>query len=210
MEQKNMSLVGLIGAFEKAFDHCNSSFFNSGLKRPVITIQQGAKARAYGWVSVAEVWHEIDGEQTAHELNISAEYLERDFVETVTTLMHEMVHLQNMADGVQDVARAGTRHNAKFASTASNHGMEGYKGEDYDKIGWRVKLTEQTAETLIPALDFLQAEITISRTVDGEKKKAKKSSVIKYVCPICGASCRATKEIFIMCMDCNENMVQEI
>ena len=72
-----LSIVGLVKALEKSFDHCNAEYFGGLVDRPVITIAQGAKARAYGWVSVKPVWHEIEGEKQAHELNISSEYLKQ-------------------------------------------------------------------------------------------------------------------------------------
>ena len=208
-QKSGLSIVGLVGAFEKAFDHCNNVYFENLVARPVITIAQGCKARAYGWVSVAQVWHEIDGEQKAHELNISSEYLERPFDEVVCTLMHEMVHLENLRNEIQDVARGGSRHNKKFADCAGLHGMEGFKDEDFSKVGFRARLTEETKAALIPALDFLHDAITIVRDEASAKIKTKKAGVIKYSCPSCGASCRATKEISILCIDCDEAMIAE-
>lgn len=38
-------------------------------------------------------------------------------------------------------------------------------------------------------------------------KTRKPSSTRKYICPCCGNSFRATKEINVMCMDCNEQFV---
>ena len=35
----------------------------------------------------------------------------------------------------------------------------------------------------------------------------KPSSTRKYICPCCGNSFRATKNIRVMCMDCNEQFV---
>ena len=35
----------------------------------------------------------------------------------------------------------------------------------------------------------------------------KKSSTRKYVCPCCGMSVRATREVRIACMDCGEQMI---
>jgi hypothetical protein len=35
----------------------------------------------------------------------------------------------------------------------------------------------------------------------------KKSYVRKYTCPVCGISCRATKDINIKCMDCDTQMI---
>jgi DNA-directed RNA polymerase subunit RPC12/RpoP len=36
----------------------------------------------------------------------------------------------------------------------------------------------------------------------------KKTSTRKYVCPKCGNSFRATKDIHVLCMDCNEQFVK--
>lgn len=203
-----MSIAPMVESLERAFDHCNEVYFDGLIPRPVITLAEGAKIRARGWVTVAPVWAEIDGEQRAHELNISSDYLRRDFVDIVNTLMHEMVHLENIRNGVKDTARSGNRHNKKFADCAEQHGMEGYKGEDFDKAGWRARLKPETAEELIPALGFLAEALKIARDPAGDKIK-KKSSVIKYTCPDCGASCRATKQIAIMCLDCEEQMHPE-
>ena len=37
----------------------------------------------------------------------------------------------------------------------------------------------------------------------------KSSSTRKYVCPLCGMSVRATKEVRVMCMDCEEQMLTD-
>ena len=202
-----LSIVNLVSAFEKSFDVCNDKYFAGLVARPVITIAQGAKVRAYGWVSVAPVWHEIAGEKKAHELNISSEFLSRPFAEVVTTLMHEIVHLENLRNGVQDVARSGSRHNKKFADCADAHGMTGYKDDDFSKVGFKAKLTEETAADLILSLAFLKDAITLSRDVNPDKIKGKKSNVLKYACPCCGSSVRATKEIAILCIECDEAMI---
>ena len=41
------------------------------------------------------------------------------------------------------------------------------------------------------------------------KKPKKKSSTRKYICPVCHNSVRATKDVNILCMDCDEQMVKE-
>jgi len=37
---------------------------------------------------------------------------------------------------------------------------------------------------------------------------ARKSNSRKYVCPCCGNSVRATKEVHIACMDCQQTMIE--
>lgn len=43
---------------------------------------------------------------------------------------------------------------------------------------------------------------------DGETMRKKPSSTRKYQCPKCGNSIRATKDVNILCMDCNEQMLK--
>lgn len=206
-----VSLAPLVKAFEKAFSIVNLTFYNNELESPVITIQQGAKERAYGWVSVAKVWHE-EKHGDFRELNISSEYLKRDFSDVVTTLMHECVHIKNLQDGVQDTARRGIRHNKNFAETAEKHGLQGYKPDDYDSVGFRVRMTEETASLVESGLfDDLKASLTMFRdeTKKKQAKRASRSQVFKYVCPCCGNSVRATKMLNIGCFDCNELMTIE-
>ena len=204
----NPTLRPLILAFENAFNLANRQFYGGELEQPVITIQQGAKARAYGWVSREKVWHEETGGEY-RELNISAEYLQRGFDEVACTLLHEMIHVYNMGKGIQDCARAGIRHNQKFAEAGNAHGMEAYKGEDYAKAGWRVRRTEETAAWANETLTELKDALTFYRDANPQKTRAKTSSVIKYVCPCCGGSVRATKPIRIICADCEEEMAEE-
>ena len=42
---------------------------------------------------------------------------------------------------------------------------------------------------------------------DGDKLKPK-SSTRKYVCPCCGNSFRATKDINVLCIDCGEQFIK--
>lgn len=212
MENNRMSIVGLVKAFEGAFDYVNDRFYDGLLKRPVITIAEGAKVRAYGWVTTAEVWHE--GEASAHELNIASDYLKRDFTEIVRTLLHECVHLENIREGVQDCARGGSRHNKKFAECAEKHGLYWKKPETpeeeehYKKAGYSdVRLLPELEEEVYAALEGLKAALTMYRdvSVKGEKKKAQQK-VYKYECPLCGCSCRATKSLALKCLDCDEIM----
>ena len=93
------------------------------------------------------------GEDEGHyEINLCAEYLNRPFEETCGTLLHEMVHLQNLQDGVQDTSRSGLYHNKKFRETAEAHGLTVEKGEKY---GWHKTTLNPEALNLFRALESL-------------------------------------------------------
>lgn len=197
-----ISIRPVVAAFEHAFDLLNERFYNGLCPVPCITVNEGTTMHAYGWATVAEVWHE--GENSACELNISGDYLNRPFADVVTTLMHEMVHLENNRLGVKDTTRRGIRHNKKFAEEAEKHGLVHIKGEDFDKVGFaRVYIKEEFKEEILTMLADLEKALTIYRDapVKDEKKK-NKSVVYKYMCPCCGDSVRATKMVSIMCNEC--------
>ena len=208
---EKISISPVIEALETCFDRLNERFYNGELERTVITLSEGAKMRAYGWFVCAEVWHK--DENKACELNISSDYLKRDFMDIMRTLAHEMVHCYNYMQGIQDCARGGSRHNKAFRDCAESHGMVWHKPETddekayYKKYGYSdVRFSDEVTEEIEEMLSFAKEPLNLYRdeTVKGTKKKSK--TVFKYVCPCCGNSCRATKEIAIMCLDCDERM----
>ena len=140
-------LKPVIEELENLFSKFNARFFADKLEKPVITVSPDHTRGAYGWCTGWKAWKA--GEDEGHyEINLCAEYLNRPFEETCGTLIHEMVHLQNLQDGVQDTSRSGTYHNKKFKETAEAHGLTVEKGEKY---GWH-----KTA--LSPeALEFVQS-----------------------------------------------------
>ena len=83
------------GYLEKIFRALNADWFGGELEEPIITIQ--STPRAYGHVTVGKVWYRKDEQR--HELNMGAETVNRPIEEVYATMMHEMVHLYNIAHG---------------------------------------------------------------------------------------------------------------
>ena len=98
------------GQLEKMFRQLNQDSFGGELEEPIITIQ--STPGAYGHVTVGKTWKRKD--DWRHELNISADWLERPIEEITATLIHEMVHLYNIKHEIQDCSRGGSYHNKKF------------------------------------------------------------------------------------------------
>lgn len=202
------------GYLEKLFRTLNERYFDNTIEEPIITIQ--STPRAYGHITVAKAWRKGNGD-LRHELNIAAGTLDRPIAEIVATLLHEMVHLINLQNGVKDCSRGGTYHNRKFKAAAEACDLR----IDYDpRIGWSV--TSPT-EALI---DFIisegWADIRMSRE-DGciartpgrgspdrtptTPTTPKRSSTRKYICPGCKMSVRATREVNLICGDCMVKMI---
>lgn len=203
------------GYLNKVFDLLNAEFFESALSRPTITIQSTPKA--YGHFSLSEnTW--ISKLGGTHEINIGAGTLARPIEEVCATMLHEMIHFYNHVNGIQDCSRGNTYHNRKFKQAAESRGLI---VEHSEKYGFAH--TSPTEELLDFVIKNQLTDILINRNeatgfytgktgthsggVD-TGRPPRTSSTRKYVCPCCGMSVRATKEVRIACMDCNEQMVE--
>jgi hypothetical protein len=198
----------------KIFKAINEEYFENELEIPTITIQ--SSVGTYGHITVNKVWHTID--TSTHELNLSADYLNRPIDEVVATLIHEATHLYCMQHDIKDTSNNGVYHNTRFKEVAENIGHLNI--ERHEKYGWT--LTNPTEDTINFIIKYGFEDIQIFRgsqlnlmgigggaTSNGDKlpKTRKPSSTRKYICPCCGNSFRATKTLNVMCMDCNKQFI---
>ena len=199
----------------KIFKAINEEYFNNELEIPTITIQ--STVGAYGHVSVQKVWY--NDTTATHELNLSADYLNRPIENTVATLIHEASHLYALQNGIKDTSNRGVYHNKNFKKIAEEMGH--LHIEKHDKYGWTI--TEPTEDTIDFIIQYGFEDIQLVRgsqfsftSIGGSKagnggmvppKTRKPSSTRKYICPCCGNSFRATKELNVMCIDCNEQFI---
>ena len=220
---------------EELYHRVNFLFWKNAGKRidlPVfITIQSRGKRKAYGWCYIVPNWVDNEGEGAAYEINIAAETLGRPLEDTFTTLVHEMVHLWNCQEGIKDTSLKSDRHNKKFGATCD---LIGLANKSDSALGWTTHCPwSESGKELHAILDSYKQEgrpelLQVNRMDDkghvwkptvgtgeggeGEEEstpKRKKSNQIKYVCPCCGTSVRATKKVNIMCADCKEIMLPE-
>lgn len=209
------------GYLEKIFRSLNNRYFNGELEEPVITIQSTPKA--YGHVTVYKKWHRADGEEK-HELNIGAGTLDRPIESVVATMLHEMVHLWNIKEGIKDCSRGGTYHNKKFKEAAKARDLSISYNE---RIGWSV--TEPTDSLIDFIIEQGWEDIQMGRSegyssgsdnnkggpkttdTDGTSETGtskRTSSTRKLACPKCKQSVRATRSVNIICGDCMEKMLE--
>ena len=203
------------GYLNKVFDLLNAEFFESELSRPTITIQSTPKA--YGHFSLREdTWVSTLG--GTHEINIGAGTLSRPIEEVAATLLHEMVHYYNYQLGIQDCSRGNTYHNRRFKESAEAHGLIVAHS---DRYGWshtspsdallEFVLKYELTDILINRNEFGGFRITGTGTHSGSSsfvgEEPRKSSSRKYVCPRCGMSIRATRNVNVACLDCDEQLL---
>ena len=117
---------------------------------------------------------------------------------------------------MQDCSRGTTYHNRRFKAAAEAHGLI---VEHSDKYGWSPTspsdelldfiLENGLTDILISRNEFAGFHITGTGTHSGTgtTPPPRTSSTRKYICPCCGNSVRATKEVHIACLDCSAPMV---
>ena len=206
----------LINELYKAFHSFNKEFYNNELPEPSILIQnRGNKKNVMGWCTVKKVWNDSTLNEKKYEIAIISEYLYRGALPTLSTLLHEMVHLHNLENGIKDVSRNGSYHNKKFKEIAEAHGLI---IEHDKKIGWSPTKLENNTINFIKKLQLKEEAFTLVRLdptmqqddeLEGGEEEPKKTSTRKYVCPGCGVIVRATKEVNIICSDCNQSFELE-
>ena len=208
MKMKNGTekYIETVNYLAKLYDYCNAKLFGGELVRPVITVQRDERNKTNGWWSVKKVWKENDKDEGEHELNMTAQQLNRPINQIAAIMIHEMCHQYASVQNMQDTSRSGTYHNKLFKQIAEKHGLVVSK---MPTIGW--SHTELNLETDALITDFIKdnPETLIYRTPVFAGQMVKTSSTRKYVCPCCQQSVRATKQVNIMCLDCNEPMTVE-
>ncbi|MBQ7047552.1 MAG: SprT-like domain-containing protein [Clostridia bacterium] len=203
------------GYLNKVFDLLNAEFFESTLSRPTITIQSTPKA--YGHFTLSDnTWVSTVG--GTHEINIGAGTLARPIEDVCATLLHEMVHYFNYINNVQDCSRGNTYHNQKFRKEAEARGLCVERSEKY---GWshtspnerliNFVIDNQLTDILINRNELFSFRVGGTGTHEGGASAGttpKTSSTRKYVCPCCGMSVRATREVRVACIDCDQQLIE--
>lgn len=216
---EHITIIDNIRNIEILFDILNKHFFNDCLERPILTLNPGSTRRnkgktvTLGWCTTKKIWINKENNESYYEITICPEFIDRSLEEICATLLHEMTHLLNLKNNIQDVSRNGYFHNRKFKYEAEKHGLVITK---VDGIGWSKTQLSNEAKVFISGIDIKMRKITrqpidsIGSSGDDENEEVeKKKKSIKYVCPECKISVRATKVVNIRCDDCNCLMVDQ-
>ncbi len=208
----------LTGELEKAFRLLNEELFDGELPTPIITVIP--TPRAYAHYVPFNIWNTKD--TSKREINIASGTLDRPLENILASLVHEMVHMYNdCVLNLQDTSNKGVYHNTTFKREAEKHGLVVTRSDKYgyshtepgeDLIDFLLTHNELREIEMCRANPSL-VSVTIG-THTGNSDGAKTTNTgtnthhRKYICPSCGCSCRATKRINIMCMDCGEPMTE--
>lgn len=191
---KNKNLYPIIKELHKAFDLFNKTFYNNELPEVIIAIRSQGKRNSMGWFTPQKTWKV--GEDERHEIVITAEVLDWDFMETMDTLHHEMIHLYCEHNGIKDTSRSGHYHNTKFRDESLKRGFEYAEDKPDSSIGWSYsRITDETKKT-IESWDLNKDIFNIARKSYGNASStASKSNIVKWTCPSCGDIIRSSKPV---------------
>lgn len=199
----------VVGTLEKMYRTLNDEKFGGKLPMPIITVQ--SKPGTWGHCSKGKIWR---GKEERYEMNIAAGTLDECIEEIVDTMLHEMVHLYCRENEIQEVSRGGAYHNGKFKEIAESIGLLCVKS---GSAGWNTDganneyltgycIEHGWTEFMIGREDHggLRIPLPDLTPVQGTQQEVKTpSSTRKYKCPKCGNSFRATKDLYVICGDCN-------
>jgi hypothetical protein len=198
-------------ALESAYNHFNKKLFSNELPNCMLTLSRKRGAAGYFW---GNTWSdETDAENKIDEISLNPDLLQsRDLVDTLSTLVHEMCHLEQHHFG--KTSRGGYHNKqwaemmAKVGLIASDTGQEGGK-----QTGPRMTHYIEDGGVYHTCADALiESGFTIPWLgVDmSTKAKPKTNSKTKYTCPTCELNAWAKPEANLTCGDCNETMEEDI
>lgn len=195
-------------AYQAMYDYFNRELFGGQLKPVILNFSRMNKT--YGFFAPKR-WGNESSKTITHEISLNPSHLAlRSAIETVSTLVHEMVHCWQQEHGKPG---RGRYHNGQWASKMEASGLmpstTGMPGGA--KVGDRVShyimkdgLFEKRFKAMPPAylLPWSSADLE-------PEKKPRAASKLKYSCLTCEANAWGRPGLNIMCGDCEEQMEVE-
>ena len=194
-----MKMSEAIQNLETIFDKLNALYFDGTLAKPVITVQ--STPRAYGQCSTKKIWKNEAENEAMYEINIGAEFLNRPIEVTAATLLHEMVHLNCMENGISDTCQNGRYHNGNFKKECEARDLT----VEYDRANGHAYTSPTDAFTEKIKAAGIDMSIKFARILPTKKAKAARV-MFTYTCPKCGQTFRSAENLNIKCGDCDVAM----
>lgn len=193
-------------ALTKAYKHFNKTLFANQLPECLFTFQR--KNKAYGYFASCRFAITTDNSKIDEIAMNPSLMKDRPIKETLSTLVHEMTHLQQFHFGKPS---ANGYHNKEWAGLmaavgliASNTGKPGGKQTGSQMTHY----IEPNGKFEIACESLLKTGFTIpvkELWSDEDKKKAKKkaASKTKFTCPDCDANVWGKPDTLVNCGVCD-------
>ena len=172
---------------------------------PRATINVARKTgRTMGHFTHAKMWKA--GEESFHEIMVSANYFERGARAVLGTLLHEVAHSIDLQNGIQGTSGDGY-HNQKFKATAESLGLTITQAKG---IGWSItEVSDACAERWAAALALIENGLALMADAEqGKKAGGRNKNLISARCG-CGGVIRLSAKVLEKCAPICKNCRQE-
>jgi SprT-like family len=202
-------------ALDVAFNHFNKTLFKGKLPRCVITVST-KDSRSLGYFANQRFEHS-DKSAIVDNINMSPYFFDRGARAVLSTLVHEMTHLEQFRFG--EPSRAGYHNTAwgelmrRVGLEPSNTGAPGGKTTGQQMSHYIIEggVFDRAFEALMAKgwNDILPVDIW-RMGVNGKGKRVKPAGATrsKFTCPGCDLNAWAKPHARLMCADCEELMVE--
>jgi predicted SprT family Zn-dependent metalloprotease len=187
------------GELDTAYDHFNVSLFDGALPRCLLTLQRKSNAKGFFHRDRFTTWDEV---AVTDEIALNPSlFKERTVEETLSTLVHEMVHLWQHHHGKG--SRPGY-HNREWADKmdslgliASDTGEPGGKRTGQSVTHW----IQPDGPFARSCADLLETGFVLPyvQRIDDAKASKKSESKTKFTCRKCGSNAWGRPELEIIC-----------
>jgi predicted SprT family Zn-dependent metalloprotease len=211
MDQQIIDPTGVTyGGLGEAYDFFNERLFGRRLPRCLITMQRKKGVRGY---FASKRFGSRDGDEVTDEIALNpVHFRERTTEESLSTLAHEMVHLEQFHFGKPP--RRGY-HDKEWAGMMRAIGLiPSHTGEPGGRpVGQKVThYIAAGGRFAIVADELIRSGFTVryvDQPRDQEAVKKKAASKTKYTCPGCGLNAWAKPDVRIACIACVEQLLAE-
>ena len=191
-------------ALERAFDHFNKALFDERLTPVMFTLTRKRGAHGYFWAEQFANKDEALGK--THEIALNPQSMDRSIEAVLSTLVHEMTHLEQQLYGAPS---KGGHHNGAWAELMLRVGLTPDNGKG-GMTGRKVTHSIDAGGPFELALaDLMPFDIPYFTKPRDKAEKKRDISKVKHTCPCCGFKAWAKAGANLMCGDCNEHMVGE-
>lgn len=195
-------------ALDRAFTWFNGALFENRLEAPVFTLTRKRGAHGYFW---QDQWkHREDGD-TCHEIALNPNTMHRPIPEVLSTLVHEMTHLEQQLYGKPG---KNGHHNKEWGELMDAVGLipttTGQPGGG--RTGRKVThMIEEGGPFDLSLKDLMATGYTLPwHTEEPPKKPAKKDlSKTPHICPECEIKAWAKMGTRIYCAECDEQLAPD-
>jgi hypothetical protein len=171
----------------------------------VLVVASGAEGKRRNLGHFAPHRWQVQG-ANCHEVLVGGEGLQRGPVDVLGTLLHEAAHGLAQARDIQDTSRQGRYHNHRYATLASELGLE---VASVPPVGWSATtVPDTTAAAYADQLEDLAAALVLWRRQEHRLGTGPRSRNLLAATCGCGRRIRVAKttlaEAPILCSRCTQ------